>query len=164
MALMDDIRLLSQVPLFAGLSEDQLRLIAFGAERRRVSTGQLLFRENSPAECAFLVIKGLFELSNMGRGGKPVLATRSGEGTLLSELALFTLCERKFTAVAAEDSEVIRIPAPSSTVWSKNILMWPTWLSHVFAITSHHWHLALRPCSTVLTDKTGQSANTMLKT
>lgn len=109
MALMDDIRLLSQVPLFAGLSEDQLRLIAFGAERRRVSTGQLLFRENSPAECAFLVIKGLFELSNMGRGGKPVLATRSGEGTLLSELALFTLCERKFTAVAAEDSEVIRI-------------------------------------------------------
>ncbi|MBD9389470.1 cyclic nucleotide-binding domain-containing protein [Agrobacterium sp. AGB01] len=109
MALMEDIRLLSQVPLFAGLSEDQLRLIAFGAERRRVSTGQLLFRENSPAECAFLVIKGLFELSNMGRGGKPVLATRSGEGTLLSELALFTLCERKFTAVAAEDSEVIRI-------------------------------------------------------
>ncbi|MCM2456962.1 cyclic nucleotide-binding domain-containing protein [Rhizobium sp. CG4] len=109
MALMDDIRLLSQVPLFAGLSEDQLRLIAFGAERRRVSTGQLLFRENSPAECAFLVIKGLFELSNMGRSGKPVLATRSGEGTLLSELALFTLCERKFTAVAAEDSEVIRI-------------------------------------------------------
>lgn len=109
MALMDDIRLLSQVPLFAGLSEDQLRLIAFGAERRRVSTGQLLFRENSPAECAFLVIKGLFELSNMGRGGKPVLATRSGEGTLLSELALFTLCERKFMAVAAEDSEVIRI-------------------------------------------------------
>lgn len=109
MALMDDIRLLSQVPLFAGLSEDQLRLIAFGAERRRVSTGQLLFRENSPAECAFLVIKGLFELSNMGRGGKPILATRSGEGTLLSELALFTLCERKFTAVAAEDSEVIRI-------------------------------------------------------
>lgn len=109
MALMDDIRLLSQVPLFAGLSEDQLRLVAFGAERRRVSTGQLLFRENSPAECAFLVIKGLFELSNMGRGGKPVLATRSGEGTLLSELALFTLCERKFTAVAAEDSEVIRI-------------------------------------------------------
>ena len=53
--------------------------------------------------------KGLFELSNMGRGGKPVLATRSGEGTLLSELALFTLCERKFTAVVAEDSEVIRI-------------------------------------------------------
>lgn len=109
MALMDDIRLLSQVSLFAGLSEDQLRLIAFGAERRRVSTGQLLFRENSPAECAFLVTKGAFELSNMGRSGKPILAATPGEGTLLSELALFTLCERKFTAVDREDSEVIRI-------------------------------------------------------
>lgn len=109
MALMDDIRLLSQVPLFAGLSEDQLRLIAFGAERRRVSTGQLLFRENSPAECAFLVTKGAFELSNLGRNGKPVLVATPAEGTLLSELALFTLCERKFTAVARDDSEVIRI-------------------------------------------------------
>lgn len=109
MALMDDIRLLSQVPLFTGLSEDQLRLIAFGAERRRVSTGQVLFRENSPAECAFLVTKGTFELSTIGRGGKQHLVATPGEGTLLSELALFTLCERKFTAVAGEDSEVIRI-------------------------------------------------------
>lgn len=34
---------------------------------------------------------------------------RHRAGALLSELALFTLCERKFTAIAAEDSEVIRI-------------------------------------------------------
>jgi len=109
MALTDDIMLLGQVPLFAGFSDDQLRLIAFGAERRRVAAGQILFREHSPAECAFAVTSGHFELFSAGRDGKPVLQATPGKGALLSELALFTLCERKFTAVAAEDSEVIRI-------------------------------------------------------
>jgi CRP-like cAMP-binding protein len=109
MALADDIRLLSQVPLFAGFSEDQLRLIAFGAERRKVSAGQVLFRENSPAECAFVIARGSFDLSSTRRGVKPEVEASPGAGTLLSELALFTLCERKFTAVAREDADVIRI-------------------------------------------------------
>ncbi len=54
MALTDDIMLLGQVPLFAGFSDDQLRLIAFGAERRRVAAGQTLFREHSPSSAPLL--------------------------------------------------------------------------------------------------------------
>ena len=53
MALNDDIALLSIVPLFRDISEDKLRLIAFGAERRRIQPGQMLFREGTPADCAF---------------------------------------------------------------------------------------------------------------
>ena len=53
MALNDDIALLSRVPLFAEIDDDKLRLIAFGAERRRLSRGQQLFREGAPADCAF---------------------------------------------------------------------------------------------------------------
>ena len=83
MALTDDIMLLGQVPLFAGFSDDQLRLIAFGAERRRVAAGQTLFREHSPAECAFAVTSGHFELFSAGRDGKPVLQATPGKGALL---------------------------------------------------------------------------------
>lgn len=109
MALNDDIRLLSKVPLFQGFTDDQLRLIAFGAERRRIGEGQALFREHSPAECAFVIARGNFDLYTIGKGNQPELQARTTAGTLLSELALFTLCERKYTAVATEDSEVIRI-------------------------------------------------------
>lgn len=109
MALNDDIQLLSQVPLFQGFNDDQLRLIAFGAERRRIAEGQALFREHSPAECGFVIARGGFDLYSTGRQGKPELQARPQTGSLLSELALFTLCERKYTAVAHEDSEVIRI-------------------------------------------------------
>ena len=55
MALSDDIALLSKVPLFAGLADDKLRLMAFGAERRRLVEGQTLFREGTSADCGFVV-------------------------------------------------------------------------------------------------------------
>jgi CRP-like cAMP-binding protein len=109
MALNDDIQLLSQLPLFNGMSEDQLRLIAFGADRRVISSGQMLFRESSPADSAYVILNGSVELSRTGRNEQPEVQAVVGSGTLLSELALITLVERKFTAIAKEDTAIIRI-------------------------------------------------------
>jgi CRP-like cAMP-binding protein len=109
MALNDDIQLLSQLPLFNGMSEDQLRLVAFGADRRVISSGQMLFRESSPADSAYVIVSGSVELSRIGRDDKPEIQAVVGAGTLLSELALITLVERKFTAIAREDTAIIRI-------------------------------------------------------
>lgn len=112
MALNDDILLLASVPLFSELHDDQLRLISFGAERRALLAGMTLFRERSPAECAYVIASGSIQLTSQGKNGKPVAESIAKTGTLLSELALVTLVERKFTAQAVEDSEVIRIPRP----------------------------------------------------
>lgn len=109
MSLTEDIRLLSQVPLFRDMNDDQLRLVAFGAERRQVTTGQQLFREKSPAESAFIVARGRFELLMADRNGETKVEATVGPGTLLSELALVTMVERKFTAIAIEDSEALKI-------------------------------------------------------
>ncbi len=91
------------------MQDDQLRLIAFGADRRHITAGQTLFREKSPAECAYLVARGSFELTTLDGAGLSKVAAIATQGTLLSELALVTLVERKFTAVALEESDVIRI-------------------------------------------------------
>src|SRR4051794_2666651 len=109
MALNDDIRLFSQLSLFHGMGDEQLRLIAFGADRRHIAAGQTLFRERSPAECAYVVASGRFELSTLDAGGAASIEAVVEAGTLLSELALVTLVERKYTAVALEDATVIRI-------------------------------------------------------
>jgi CRP-like cAMP-binding protein len=109
MALNDDIRLLSHLPLFQGMGDEQLRLIAFGADRRHITAGQTLFREKSPAECAYVVTGGSFELTTLDQKGVSRVEAVVQPGTLLSELALVTLVERKYTAVAIEDSDVIRI-------------------------------------------------------
>jgi CRP-like cAMP-binding protein len=109
MALTDDIQLFSQLPLFKGMTEDQLRLIAFGADRRVIAAGQMLFRQGSPAESAYVIVSGSLELSAAGSDGIARTESVVGPGTLISELALVTLVERKFTAVAREDTSIIRI-------------------------------------------------------
>ncbi|MBP1858437.1 cyclic nucleotide-binding domain-containing protein [Rhizobium herbae] len=112
MSLNDDIALLSLVPLFADIDDDKLRLIAFGAERRRLARGQQLFREGAPADCAFAVASGSFTLTRNLVDGSVEMVDTVGRGTLLSELAMISFVERKFTATAEEDSEVIRINRP----------------------------------------------------
>jgi CRP-like cAMP-binding protein len=112
LSLNDDIALLSVVPLFADIDDDKLRLIAFGAERRRLNRGQQLFREGAPADCAFAIASGSFSLTRSQVDGSVEIVDTVGRGTLLSELAMISFVERKFTATAEEDSEVIRINRP----------------------------------------------------
>lgn len=112
MALKDDIALLSRVPLFSELTDEQLRLLAFGAERRRVPAGQTLFREGAPGDCAFAVAAGAIELTVAKAGGNQRRLGEAGPASLLGEMAMISPTERKFTAVAKEASEVIRIPRP----------------------------------------------------
>ncbi len=112
MSLNDDIALLSLVPLFADIDDDKLRLIAFGAERRRLNRGQQLFREGAPADCAFAIASGTVTLTRNLVDGSVEVVDTVGRGTLLSELAMISFVERKFTATAEEDSEVIRINRP----------------------------------------------------
>jgi CRP-like cAMP-binding protein len=112
LSLNDDIALLSLVPLFADIDDDKLRLIAFGAERRRLNRGQQLFREGAPADCAFAIASGTVTLTRNLVDGSVEVVDTVGRGTLLSELAMISFVERKFTATAEEDSEVIRINRP----------------------------------------------------
>ncbi|KAA0969673.1 cyclic nucleotide-binding domain-containing protein [Aureimonas fodinaquatilis] len=107
MGLESDIALLGTVPLFANMTRDQLRLLAFGAEHRWLTPGEILFREDSRADAGFVVVSGFIEL-HRGRDEKAPEA-RLGPGAILGELSLIAETRRLSTAVSTQDSEVIRI-------------------------------------------------------
>lgn len=109
MALSEDIELLSALPLFSSLDKDQVKLIAFGAEHRVVGPGEALFREKAPADCAYVVARGRLDLYVMGRGNQPYKQASAGPGVMLSELALITMVERKYTAIASTETDVLRL-------------------------------------------------------
>lgn len=111
MALIEDMKLLNRVELLGSLGEEKLRLIAFGAERRGFKPGQLLFREDAPADGAYVIASGKVELTQRTRNGERSLAI-VGTGTLLGELALISAVKRSMTAVAVDDVEVMRITRP----------------------------------------------------
>ena len=113
MALRDDIAVLARVPLFEAFDEEQLRLVAFSSEHRRLGRGEILFKEDAPAESAYVVVRGSAELSTLDRNGQARVVTTVEEGTMLSELALVTMVQRKYTAVALDDLEVLRITRAS---------------------------------------------------
>lgn len=100
MALEQDIDLLRRVPLFAGLTDEPLRLIAFSAETRDFPDGAVIFREQEPADSAFLILSGSVELVRERGGGRQVLS-KFEAGELLGEIALITDTTRPAKAVAA---------------------------------------------------------------
>jgi CRP-like cAMP-binding protein len=109
MALKDDIALFLRLSIFEGLTEEHLRLLAFGAERRRLEPGQVLFRQGAVADAAFVVAKGRLELTMTSPAAGERSLGEAGPGSILTEIAMIAEAERHFTATAADACEVIRI-------------------------------------------------------
>ena len=80
MGLREDIALLQGLSIFDGLSEEYLRLLAFGAERRRLERGHVLFREGAAADCAFVVLSGQLTLTRDLPSGKDRDIGEAGPG------------------------------------------------------------------------------------
>lgn len=109
MSLESDIAALGKVPLFADLTRDQLRLLAFGADRRRLREGEFVFREAAHADAGFVILEGTVALTR-GREPKIRFLGRYGPGTLLGEMALICETRRPANARTETPAELVRIP------------------------------------------------------
>ena len=108
MALDDDIRLLSGVALFESLAEEHLRLLAFGAEKMTLRSGETLYLEGEPALCAYVVMSGRIEIYRERDDGH-IKLTEAGPGAVLGELAVIAPTRRLFNAMASGESRVMAI-------------------------------------------------------
>jgi CRP-like cAMP-binding protein len=111
MQLDSDIELLGQVPLFEGLTGEQLRLLAFSLNRADHETGAVLFREGEAAASAFVVSSGVIELST-GTGDARRVVESCQRGCLIGELALFMETKRRATATVAASASVVELGRP----------------------------------------------------
>jgi len=108
MALDDDIRILSDVGLFEGFTQEQLRLLAFGAETTLLGAEKKLYREDDEADSAYVVVAGRIVLYREGEGERLVIG-HVGPGAIMGELALIADTRRLTSASAEIDSEVLRL-------------------------------------------------------
>jgi CRP-like cAMP-binding protein len=104
MSIEDDVALLERVPTLRLLGTTALRMVAIGSELRNVSRGDVLFRAGDEADAGFIVQRGAFRIED-GAGAEIV----AGPGALIGELALVVAMRRPSTALALENSTVIRI-------------------------------------------------------
>jgi CRP-like cAMP-binding protein len=104
MSIDDDVALLERVPTLRLLGRDSLRMLAIGSEQRAIYSGEYLFRQGEDADSGFVVQRGTFRIDD-GAGAQTV----AGPGMLMGELALVVAMQRPSSAIALENSTVIRI-------------------------------------------------------
>ena len=107
MSLEDDIAFFAQVPMFAVLGKDALRILAISAEAKSLPSGAILFYAGELADGGYIVQEGsiLLEPGTLQEGKEVTV----GRGTLIGELALLTDMVCPATAIAKEHTVVIRI-------------------------------------------------------
>jgi len=108
MSLTSDIDLLRNVPFFADFSEDQLRLMAFGAESRMYRAKQVMFRQGDLADSGFVISEGQVRMT-ITVDGVDQQSQILGPGSLIGEMALLAETRRSAMAAAIEDVKVIQI-------------------------------------------------------
>jgi DASS family divalent anion:Na+ symporter len=103
-------RILSEVPLFAGLDRVALAKLAAHFERVRFEPGEIVFREGDPGDAFYVVLDGTFtdyvEASETGVDRR--LATR-GRGTTFGDIALLSNRPRSTTVRAEGAAEALRL-------------------------------------------------------
>ncbi|SFO36755.1 Cyclic nucleotide-binding domain-containing protein [Cohaesibacter marisflavi] len=108
MSLTSDIDLLKQVPFFDNFDNDQLRLLAFGAEMRAYRAKQVIFRQGDLADSGFVITEGQIRMT-ISENGFDLQSQVLGPGSLIGEMALMAETRRSAMATAIEDVKVIQI-------------------------------------------------------
>jgi CRP-like cAMP-binding protein len=106
MSIEDDVALLERVPTLRLLGMTALRMLAIGSEQRNVAQGDFLFRAGDEADAGFVVQRGSFKVSFEDESQAEIVAA---PGALIGELALIMAMRRPSTALALENSSVIRV-------------------------------------------------------
>ena len=104
MSIEDDVALLARVPTLRLLGQGSLRMLAIGSEQRNFGRGDVLFNAGEEADAGFVVQRGSFRIED-GISAEII----AGPGALIGELALVVAMKRPSSAVAIDNSSVIRI-------------------------------------------------------
>ncbi|HEU4758574.1 MAG TPA: Crp/Fnr family transcriptional regulator [Dehalococcoidia bacterium] len=101
---MEGQRVLAQVPLFTGLSSEELDALAALSRRRRYGKGEVVFRQGDPGSVLYIIESGQVKLTLTSTDGKEVILALLGPGGFFGELSLLDGEPRSADAVARLDS------------------------------------------------------------
>ena len=99
---------LSEVPLFAPLTDEETQQIAETVEAKIFSTGEKIVRRGQEGKSMFVIHRGSVKVQ-INEDGKIKVLRNLSEGEFFGEMGLFTGEPRTATVVAQEETEVLEI-------------------------------------------------------
>ncbi|MFQ3568028.1 MAG: cyclic nucleotide-binding domain-containing protein [Aggregatilineales bacterium] len=100
-------RLLRAIPLFAGLTDDQLAQIATIAQPETYSAGETILSQRARGDCMYLIAEGQVQVSINQNKTQSTAALYLGPGQVFGEVALLDRGTRSADVVADEDGTVV---------------------------------------------------------
>ncbi|MBI4219210.1 MAG: cyclic nucleotide-binding domain-containing protein, partial [Chloroflexi bacterium] len=102
------IDFLKKVPLFADLSDADLRAICETVQPVRLEPGQVLFAEGEAGDRAYVVHEGQLEVFKTSAGREALLSNR-GPGDVIGEMAIVESAPRMASVRAKTDAKLLAI-------------------------------------------------------
>lgn len=99
---------LSEVSIFAPLSDEETYKIAETVESKIFSPGEPIVKRGQEGSSMFVINRGAVKIQ-VREGGKPKIIGNLSEGEFFGEMALFTGAPRTATVIATEETEVFEI-------------------------------------------------------
>jgi|SRR5208282_2113643 len=100
---------LRKTPLFANLTETEMRALAARVSTRHFQRGELLFGEGDPCTGLFLVASGKIRIYKLSAAGREQVLAVEGPGSSFAELPVFDGGNYPAAASALEDAKILFI-------------------------------------------------------
>lgn len=106
--LINEVRTLQELPLFANLDTSLLKLLAFTSQRTHYLPGEMLMQQGEEGETAHIILSGQVEVFIDTPDGEEIL-TVLGKNKLIGELALICATQRTASIRATKDTVTLQI-------------------------------------------------------
>jgi CRP-like cAMP-binding protein len=107
-SLESEVEALRKIPLFRGIDETKLRLLAFISDRMEFKTGERLCTQGEEGDSAFIILQGAADvLVDTPDGEKTVAQVK--ENSIVGEIAILCDVPRTATLIAASDMDILTI-------------------------------------------------------
>ncbi|MBW2276740.1 MAG: cyclic nucleotide-binding domain-containing protein [Deltaproteobacteria bacterium] len=109
---------LSRVPVFADLSQRDLKAVAKSCSETSYPDGEYLCRQGERGVAAFLIVSGLVSVDNELPGGELIKLAELGQGSMVGELSIIDGAERVASVQAIGEVQALVL-----TQWSMQGLL-----------------------------------------
>jgi CRP/FNR family transcriptional regulator len=103
------IRSLAEIPLFAGLSEQELAVVSERVRQRRYKEGDTIFHRDDPGVALYVILTGKIKIHNETPDGTDLMIAVLTAGDFFGELAVIDGDERSADASTLEPTELLML-------------------------------------------------------
>lgn len=100
---------LHALPLFRGLSDQEIQILLIEARHRVFQSEQLLFAQGEPGNTCHIILRGRVRVFVSGEDGRELSVRILGPGEIVGEMALFENLPRSANVVSLDETHTLEL-------------------------------------------------------